>query len=99
MYPDTVKTRAPQLWFKRFKDGDCTTDNPRSRRRPTLHDDILNETIALNSRQTTRNLAYKFNKSCSIIRGHLKKIRKTCIGEDWGLDMSLSLRAKHKVPV
>ncbi|XP_014771093.1 uncharacterized protein LOC106869745 [Octopus bimaculoides] len=75
VYSDAVKGRTCQLWFKRFKDGDCEISNkPCSGKRPTLNDDLLNETTVSDPRQSTRDSAQKITVSCSTIHEHLKQI-------------------------
>lgn len=84
LYTGAVKTRTCQLWFKRFKNGDCDiTDKPRSGRRPTLKEEILKDIIELDPRQSTRNLAAKLNVSCSTVHEHLKRIGKICKEGIW----------------
>ncbi|XP_014780525.1 histone-lysine N-methyltransferase SETMAR-like [Octopus bimaculoides] len=84
VYPDAAKARTCQLWFKKFKDGDCDiSDKRRSGRRPTLNDYLLNATIVSDPCQRTRYLAQKFNVSCLAIHEHLKQIGKTCKEGIW----------------
>ncbi|XP_014790817.1 histone-lysine N-methyltransferase SETMAR-like [Octopus bimaculoides] len=84
VYPDAVKARTCRLWFKRFKDGDYDiSDKPRSGRPSALNDEFLNETIESDPRQSTRNLAQKFNVSRSTVHEHLKQIGKTCKEGIW----------------
>ncbi|XP_029648940.1 histone-lysine N-methyltransferase SETMAR-like [Octopus sinensis] len=99
VYPDAVKARTCRLWFKRFKDGDYDiSDRPRSGRRPALNDEFLNETIESDPRQSTRNLAQKFNVSRSTVHEHLKQIGKTCKEGIWvPHELTLENQTQHSI--
>ncbi|XP_029637542.1 histone-lysine N-methyltransferase SETMAR-like [Octopus sinensis] len=84
VYPDAVKAHTCQLWFKRFKDGNCDmSDKSHIGRQPTLNDDLLNETIVSDPHQSTRDLVQKLNVLCSAIHKHLKQIEKTYKERIW----------------
>lgn len=60
-----------------------TSDKPHFGKRPILNGDILKDTIALDPRQRTWDLAHKFNFVCATIHGHSKRINEREFSSTW----------------
>lgn len=84
VYPDAMTVRKCQRWFSKFKKGDYDlSDKPRSGRPTILDNDLLKASVEANPCQSTRDLARRYNASCSTIHEHLKQIGKVSKERIW----------------
>lgn len=106
---DSVSERVAQLWFARFRSGDTALqDEPRPGRPSVIDDDILEELIKVDPRQTVRELAVILKVDPTTVCNHLHKLGKVRKLEKWvphtlsehnkaqRLNICASLLSRHK---
>ena len=73
----TIGQSTAYVWFQRFQEGDCSTeDSPRSGRPSEIDDDQLRARIEADPQVTVRDLAEEFKVSKTTIDDHLKAMGK-----------------------
>ena len=73
----TVEIRAPQVWFKRFRDDDVSlANNPRSGRPLSINSETVRQAVEANPCNSTCKLSAELRASQPTVVRHLQRIGK-----------------------
>ncbi|EYC12537.1 hypothetical protein Y032_0047g1535 [Ancylostoma ceylanicum] len=81
---DVISESQCRRWFQRFRSGDeDLEDEPLARGRSVIDDEVLREVVESDPKQTTRELAVRFECSHMTIKNHLNAIGKSSRCGKW----------------